>query len=38
MWFGDRNIGRIEEHGNPHGLGHQLMQARQPLGDPLCKN
>ena len=27
-----RRIGRIDEHGNTHGLGHQLMQESQPLG------
>jgi hypothetical protein len=32
--LGER-IARIAEQGNTHGLGHQLMQARQPLGDPL---
>jgi hypothetical protein len=31
----ERSVSRIEEHGNTHGLGHQLMQETQPLGDQL---
>ena len=30
--LGGRSIGRIDEHGNTNGLGHQLMQESQPLG------
>ena len=26
-----RDIGRIDQHGNPNGLGHQLVQKCQPL-------
>jgi hypothetical protein len=33
--LGYRTIGRIDEHGNVHGLGHQLMQECHPLGDHL---
>jgi hypothetical protein len=29
--FSNRSIGRVEEHGNTHGLGHQLMQECQQL-------
>ena len=27
-----RGIGRIDQHGNPNGLGHQVVQQPQPLG------
>ena len=30
--FGDRSIGRIDEHGNTNGFGHLVMQKPQPLG------
>ena len=30
-------IGRIDQHGNPNGLGHQLVQKRQPLGSQLIR-
>ena len=30
--LGGRSIGRIDEHGNTNGLGHQVMQQPQPLG------
>ena len=38
LWYvaerglGSRGIGRIDQHGNANGLGHQLMQKPQPLG------
>src|SRR5262249_6224437 len=30
--FGDRSIGRIDQHGNASGFGHQLVQQPQPFG------
>ena len=30
--LGGRNIGRIDQHGNPNRLGHQVAQEPQPLG------
>ena len=30
--LGSRGIGRIDQHGNPNGLGHQVVQEPQPLG------
>src|SRR5436305_13756862 len=29
--LGTSDIGRIDQHGNPNGLGHQLVQKCQPL-------
>ena len=34
-WLGGRSVGRIDEHGNTNGLGHQLVQESQPLGHDL---
>ena len=31
-WPRPRGIARIDQHGNPNGFGHQIVQEPQPLG------